>query len=322
LSRCSPVLADRPWLSVLMPVHEGAGWLDQTLASLACQDCSGIEILILDSSREPACRAIAHRYKDLAICYQHLPDVTSWTRKTNMAAELARAPHLAMLHQDDLWLPGRAASLKAALASDTDAVMWLSPAHIVDGNGKRLGLWRCPLLPGVIGRDLWFERLLVQNFVAIPAPVFRRDAWIAVGGLDETLWYTPDWDLYLKLSGIGLVAYCSEASTAFRIHAGSLTVTGSRNQVDFAAQMTTVIDRHIGKIALQRRRSILKTARFSVIVNQSLAAAAATGSVMELAKAGAASLRLTPLQLFRYLRDSRIAERLWPRLRARFAGVF
>ena len=316
-------LPDTPWLSVLMPCHEGARWLDETLASLARQDCSGIEIIILDSSREPVCRDITRRYaQQLAISYEHCPDVISWTRKTNLAAELARAPHLAMLHQDDLWLPGRAESLRTALASDSDTVMWLSPAHIVDQNGKKLGLWRCPLRPGVIGRELLLERLLVQNFVAIPAPVFRRDAWIAAGGLDETLWYTPDWDLYLKLSGIGPVVYRSEPSTAFRIHAGSLTVTGSRDQADFAAQMATVIDRHIERVPPDRRRSVLKTARASATVNQSLAAAAATGATLELVQACGALLRLTPFQLFRYWRDSRIGERLWPRLRARLAGAF
>ena len=47
------------------------------------------------------------------------------------------------------------------------------------------------------------ERLLVQNFISMPAPLFSREAAIRVGGLDEDLWYTADWDFWLKLAAVG-----------------------------------------------------------------------------------------------------------------------
>ena len=323
LANLLPSPPDAPWLSVLTPCHEGARWLDATLASVARQDCDGVEIIILDSSQGQDCAEIANRHAGtLNIRYEHRPEVVSWTGKTNLAAQAARAPHLAMLHQDDLWLPGRAESLRRQLATHPDAALLLSPAQIIDQNGRKLGLWRCPLPSGVVEGDLLVERLLVQNFVALPAPVFSRDAWIAAGGLDETLWYTPDWDLWLKLAALGPVVYHAEPSTAFRIHAGSLTVSGSRDRTGFAAQMTTVVDRHIGRIPAARRGAVLKAARASVTVNDSLAAAATTGTARELARACGAVLRLSPPQALRFWRDSRIADRLWPRVRARLAGAF
>ena len=51
--------------------------------------------------------------------------------------------------------------------------------------------------------SLVLERLLVQNFIAVPSPVWRRDAWLACGGLDLDLWYTADWDIWLKLARHG-----------------------------------------------------------------------------------------------------------------------
>ena len=51
------------------------------------------------------------------------------------------------------------------------------------------------------------ERLLVQNFISMPAPLFSREAALRVGGLDEDLWYTADWDFWLKLAATGKTIY-------------------------------------------------------------------------------------------------------------------
>jgi len=46
--------------------------------------------------------------------------------------------------------------------------MHLHPCYFIDESGKRLGLWRCPLLGGLlpVPAPILFERLLVQNFIA------------------------------------------------------------------------------------------------------------------------------------------------------------
>src|SRR6202008_2800453 len=97
--------------------------------------------------------------------------------------------------------------LREWLAVRSDGVMDLHPCYIIDASGKRLGLWRCPLPGGFVPSAILFERLLVQNFIAIPAPTIRRDAYLRVGGLDNHLWYTADWDLYFKIAAIGRVYY-------------------------------------------------------------------------------------------------------------------
>ena len=59
---------DRPLLSVVMPVHRGAGFLDATLSSVIAalgHDAAGVELLCLDSGRDDgASRAVADRYAD------------------------------------------------------------------------------------------------------------------------------------------------------------------------------------------------------------------------------------------------------------------
>jgi hypothetical protein len=306
-----------------MPIHGGERWLGATLDSLAAQDCTGIEFLIFDSTEDDSCSNIVDRFADvLTIRYEHMPHVKSWPAKTNMAVAQALALHVSILHQDDLWLPQRVNDVRDAIAAFPSAVMLLNPSHIIDENGRRLGLWRCPLPPDrpLEAADV-SERLLVQNFISMPAPVIRREAWIASGGMDEKLWYTPDWDLYLKLVRLGHTVYRPIPSTAFRVHGSSQTVAGSRDRRDFEAQLKIVLDRHIVSLPATSRGRIRRRAAASIAVNCELAEAA-TGNARALFRALAAIIFLGPRQMLCYLRDSRVFERALPRLRARFAGSF
>jgi hypothetical protein len=164
------------------------------------------------------------------------------------------------------------------------------------------------------------ERLLVQNFVAAPSPVFRKDAWLACGGLDEMLWYTADWDMWLKLAASGPVYYHDGVTTGFRIHGGSLTVAGSRDVADFAQQMQIVFDRHLPRFCDCSKR-VERAGRASIAVNTALAAAT-SGEYGRLVPAATEVLRLGPAGIRRYLRDSRIVDRVAPRVRAKLGGAF
>ena len=139
--------------------------------------------------------------------------------------------------------------------------------------------------------------------------------------MDELLWYTPDWDIWVKLAANGPVVYHDDITTAFRIHENSLTVTGSRDASDFLRQMQIVLHRHLGRISPARRRRVEPVALASIRVNSSLAAAS-SGNVTDLFRAAGAMLSLGPSGLGRYLRDSRLHERVGSRLRAKLAGAF
>src|SRR6266478_5693473 len=241
---------EKPWLSVIVPSHNGDRWLGVALQSLVDQKEHGIEVIVIDTSATDASLQIVSSFSDkLDIRAERRLDLLSWAEKTNYGVEQTTADRICILHQDDLWLPNRCAELRRWLSGQSDAVMHLHPCYIIDGSGRRLGLWRCPLQGGhsPIPAHILFERLLVQNFIAVPAPTIRRDAYLSVGGIDTRLWYTQDWDLYLKIAAIGNVYYHSIPLACYRIHKNSLTVSGSRNKSDFRQQHEIVVNRHLGK---------------------------------------------------------------------------
>lgn len=316
-------MSTRPFLSVVMPLHNGAEWLAATFDSLASEHAGDIEVIAIDSSASEDTASIVERYAArLPLKLIRRPDVMPWQTKTNMGVELAAAEHICMLHQDDLWLPGRVETIHHWIANAPQAALHLAPTLIVDRNGRKVGRWTCPLpKERLLAREFVLERLLVQNFVSVPAPVFRRDAWLECRGMDEQLWYTPDWDIWVKLSSAGPVIYHEEVTTAFRVHGGSLTVTGSRDAREFREQMQIVLDRHLDQLSANGRHTIERIARASIDVNASLAAASG-GSLRALVDAAAGLLALGPVAMARYLRDSRLYERVVARVRARMTGAF
>ena len=315
---------EKPWLSVIVPSHNGERWLGAALQSLVDQKARDIEVVVIDGSASDASLQIVNSFSDkLNIRGQRCLDLRSWTAKTNFGVEQARADRICILHQDDLWLPNRFANLRNWLSAQPDSAMHLHPCYIIDESGRRLGLWRCPLPDGdsPVPPHILFERLLIQNFIGIPAPTIRRDAYLRVGGLDDRLWYTADWDLYLKIAAIGDIFYHSTPLACFRIHKDSLTVVGSKNSADFKNQQKIVVDRHIGKLPPDVKEAMRRLAAASIDVNTALAASIA-GESLQIMKAFAAVIALGPRGIRRYLFYSRILERAFPRLRALVAGRF
>lgn len=304
-----------PWLTAIVPIHNGARYLEATLAAAAAEMPAGVEFLLHDSGEDDgACRQIAEKYRDrLTLRYVATADCKAWTAKTNRGVREAAATHIAMLHQDDLWLPGHLDAVRQAIAAAPDAAMSIGPSRFIDSQGRDVGGWQLPFPAGVHAGAEIAARLIVQNTIAIPSPVIRRDAWLAVGGMDESLWYTADWDLYLKLAQQGDIHVRPVPTTAFRLHGTSLTMTGSRRQDEFAAQLETVVQRHLPALPAAVRGRQEAMARAAITVNCALAARSAGQLFGALA-------RLGPVRLGRFLATTRLIDRVVPRLRLSLAG--
>ena len=85
--------------------------------------------------------------------------------------------------------------------------------------------------------------------------------------------------------------------------------------------METVLDRHLGRLSPAARHRVEASARASIDVNVSLAAASG-GSWRSLAKSAGQVLSLGPAGIVRFLRDTRLSERVLPRVRAKLSGAF
>jgi GT2 family glycosyltransferase len=307
-----------PWLSILMPTYNGAAWLGEALASVASQDLDGVELLAVDDGSTDDTLAILRSFESrLPLRVTAGAHVGNWVASTNRALAEAKGEYVSLLHQDDLHLAGRLARMRAVTRENPDVDLLLHQTAFVDERGRRIGLWSCPLpeYPQRASAETILGRLAVQNWIGIPSPVFRARAAREVGGMDEQLWFTADWDLWGKLAARGPVVYLGECLAAFRIHPGSQTVTGSHDLAGLRQQVRTASDRILQR--LHQPSAARRAAALNAEVTVSLAALAhrqapPLGALL----AATMPVALRPHAWWPFLRDSRIVQRVTPRLRA------
>ena len=309
-------MSKQPWLSVIVPTYNGSKYLAAALNSVVVQQDRELECVVIDDGSTDDTLAIVKSFQDqLNIKLVTKARAGNWVANTNHALEIATGKYACFLHQDDLWLEGRLNQLKKAIAAYPQATLYLHDSVFIDEQGKPLGLWSCPLTSKrrIISNQEMLEKLLVQNFVAIPAPVFKRTAAIDVGGLSDELWYTADWDFWLKLAALGDTCYLPKALAAFRVHGDSQTIRRSSSVAEFRQQMRSVVDKHLSR---KSDRKVSKVAFFSTEVNTTLAAMV-HGESTNLLKLAFDFTLLGPIGWWRYWQDSRIQERIAARLKAK-----
>ena len=308
------------WLSVIIPTYNGSKYLGEALDSVAMQADGGVEAILIDDGSTDGTIEIAKSFQGkLNLEIIERSHVGNWVTGTNIGIERARGEFLSCLHQDDFWLEGRVETVKRLIYESPNASLFLHPSWFVDGSGRFLGIWRCPFAASpaaILPRDL-VPRLLVQNFISMPAPVFRRSLATALGGMDRGLWYTADWDLWLKIAGSGTTVYFPNPLTAFRIHPLSQTIRRG-NPEEIRRQLEAVFLRHWERWdgdALDKKR-IRRLAEASIELNVMLAGRW-SGLFRRMIGFLGVAARLAPSDWREFLRDTRI----WERFRCR-AQVF
>lgn len=300
----------KPWLSVIVPTYNGQKYLSRALESIAAQNDADVEVIAVDDGSTDQTVGLLEQYASrINLKILQRGRIGNWVANTNFGLKQAQGQYLCFLHQDDYWLPDRLTQMKALACRHSDAVMLLHPSYFVDQLGRITGIWNCPFprRTAEISSDFILRRLIVQNFISIPAPIIKRSALCEIGGLDEELWYTADWKLWLKLAGLGSWIYYPRPLSAFRVHAGSQTAQGSKRSSSLSAQLKAVLKDILP--AIECGPEMQRLARFSIHVNQSLAHSYCRGKLppRRLLYQG---FRLGPTGLLQYLRYSRIVERV------------
>jgi glycosyltransferase involved in cell wall biosynthesis len=307
-----------PMLSVILPTFNGERYVAAALESVCTQAASDIEVIVVDDGSTDATLKIVDSFSErLAIRVLTPGRLGSWVAATNIGLRAARGEWACFLHQDDVWLPGRIVRIRPALADGKHSLI-LHNAIFIGPDGKKLGRWNCPLRHGSVPPDRLLGCLLVQNFIAIPSPVFRRALAIESGCLDENLWFSADWDLWLRLGSAGPTLFIDEVLAGFRIHAASQTAARKVESGEWEKQLTTVLERHLPhwQVNGSERKAVERMASASVAVNSTLSAAS-RGESASMPSLLRQLLSLGPLGFAGYVRRSRIHERVWARLRVK-----
>jgi glycosyltransferase involved in cell wall biosynthesis len=219
----------KPTVSVVIPVFNGAEFLADALDSVLAQTYQPVEVNVVDDSSEDETPRIAAAYASKVTYVRQRRGGPACARNTGIRA--ASGDWIALLDQDDVWMPELLEKLvKSATDTGADLVFCdaatlkngivVEPTHFERHHLKsRL---EAETADGVLCNP--FELLLEFGCFVLPsAALIKRDALLDIGLFDECIYCTDDMDLWLRLSLKYRFALVGKALVYRRIHAQNLS---------------------------------------------------------------------------------------------------
>lgn len=172
----------------------------------------------------------------------------AWAR--NQAAAAGTSPYLALLDDDDLWLPGRLHRALQILADRPEVALVCGEALPAEGGlflaGDPRGSGRpVTIEPG----DHSHADLVADCFVAASTVTLRRADWEAAGGMPEDLPRAEDYALWLRLTRGGRPVHVLPDALA-RLRATDTPEAGLSSHPDAPSDTLRALTAHADPAAL------------------------------------------------------------------------
>lgn len=239
-----PATGNRTRVGVVIPAHNAAEFIVETLDSIRMQTHRELEIVVVDDGSKDDTAALVRGVGDprIQVIRQDNHGVAS---ARNCGVASLRTDFVAFCDQDDVWHPAKIArqlqamSATGFLLSCTGYRFWFPV-----GGRYEPGVNLLADDPSLALRDDlsgWvYHEMLLESQVLTSSVLVHRSLLDATGSWDESLEYAEDWDYWLRASRLTEFAFLSAPLVAYRQRPGQ----GSRlaRQRNWS---TLVVDRAI-----------------------------------------------------------------------------
>lgn len=214
---------DLPSFTIVTPSYNQGAFLEEAIASVLDQNYPRLQYIVLDGGSSDNSLQIIKRYAP------HLAHWRSAADAGQAAAvaegfRLATGDVLAWLNSDDRYAPGALWRVAELYAANPDADVYYGNVRVVSAVGFDIGERRLAGCPSTIVR----AGLKHGGFgIYQPAAFWRKATYLEVGGLDESLQFAMDTDLFFKfgMRQATKFVFTREPLVYFRVHANAKTAT-------------------------------------------------------------------------------------------------
>ena len=229
--------SNQPLVSVVTPSFNQAQFLRQSIESVLAQGYPNLDYLVVDGGSTDGSLEILRSYGD-RIRWISEPDAGQ-ADAIAKGFERTEGEILAWINSDDVLLPNALERVVGEFERSATVGLVYGNGLLIDERGESLGLF-----PWIEPFDLW-RLVYLTDYILQPSAFFRRRDYDAVGGLDTSLHFAMDWDLWIRLAGVCDVGFFDGAPLACsRIWEDTKTSTGGWTRI---AELARLARKHTGR---------------------------------------------------------------------------
>lgn len=209
-------LDSKPLVSVVICCYNQSEFLSDAIESVLVQSTSPVELIVIDDGSTDDCEAVATRFRNVKYLHQKHG---GHSKARNAGLQVSSGSFIAYLDADDRLLPHAIKSGLERLNDHANCAFAAGRFRHIDERGRPLPPW---LAARRIGHT--YSDLLRFNVIEMQGAVlYRRKMLEAVGGFDEGLAASEDYDVYLRLARHYAFIQYGDVIAEYRKHRGNTT---------------------------------------------------------------------------------------------------
>jgi glycosyltransferase involved in cell wall biosynthesis len=214
-------------VSVLLPVHNGARYLESATRSILNQTHREFELIVVDDGSTDGSGEMVTALRDSRARVIRNERNLGLPASLNRGLREARAEIVARQDADDLSHPQRLEAQVRFLEENPGVGLVGTQAWLIDEDGHCQGSIEHAREHESLVWELLFDNAFIHSSVA-----FRRDVIARHGGYDENSAYNEDYDLWVKVALTARLRNLPERLVAWRSHEASKTRLTSSKAAD------------------------------------------------------------------------------------------
>lgn len=217
--------------SIITPSFNQRPFLERTARSILSQHGDfDLEWIVIDGGSTDGTPDLLHAMEDPRLCWTSAAD-RGQSEAINKGMARAGGDVVAWLNSDDLYAHGALAAVAQAFDAQPAAQWLVGRCDVIDDQDRAIRSTVTQYKDRALRRYA-YRRLLRENFISQPAVFWRRSFGQRVGPLDESLHYTMDYDLWLRMGRLTEPLFLDRVLAHFRLHRGSKSGQVNRRQFD------------------------------------------------------------------------------------------
>lgn len=232
-------------ISIVTPSFNQGEYIEQTIESVLNQSYENFEHIVIDGGSDDSTIEILKKYKHLKWISEK---DSGQSNAINKGLKMASGDIFAWLNSDDYYERNIFSAVAEYFVRNPECDFLYGDITFINKNNKTLFK--------LSGDLLNFKSLLTNpDLIRQPSFFWRKDAFLKIGGIDETLNLVMDYDIFLKFSRLKNPGYLNKNLSYYRTYNDTKTIKFRKKQ---AIEIYKVLKRNVPKLSVKMYWFIFK----------------------------------------------------------------